>query len=90
MWLAKKLTVDMFPLIQNVNINEIIPVIIQQHLLLFEEKILKHFPTLNIKNYNWIPNPFSGVNTSSYEFLLQEEEFVMLSTNCTFKMKFFK
>lgn len=44
---------------------------------------------MNIENYDWIRNPFSAVNTSSYEFSLpEEEEFITLSTNRTLKTKF--
>ncbi|KOC62604.1 Zinc finger BED domain-containing protein 5 [Habropoda laboriosa] len=86
--IIQKRRVDMFPSVQNNNIGEIIP-IITQHLALLEEKITKYFPALNIENYDWIRNPFSAVNTSSYEFSLQEKEkFITLSMDRTLKMKF--
>lgn len=69
----------MFPSIKNN--NEIIP-IITEHLALLKEKITKYFPELNIEEYDWIRNPFSTNNTSSYEFTLTvEEEFITLTTD---------
>ncbi|XP_022168388.1 zinc finger BED domain-containing protein 5-like isoform X2 [Myzus persicae] len=84
--IIQKNTVDMFPSIKNN--NEIIP-IITEHLALLEEKIKKYFPELNIEKYDWIRNPFSTINTSSYEFTLEEEEeFITLTTDRTLKIKF--
>jgi len=76
----------MFPSIKNN--NKIIP-ITTEHLALLEEKITKYFPELNIEKYDWIRNPVSTINTSSYEFKLEEEEeFITLTTNQTLKIKF--
>ncbi|KAL4153167.1 hypothetical protein QTP88_001000 [Uroleucon formosanum] len=60
----------------------------EEHLALLEEKITKYFPELNIEKYNWIRNPFSTINTSSYEFTLEEEEEFITLTDRTLKIKF--
>ncbi|KAL4105228.1 hypothetical protein QTP88_020490 [Uroleucon formosanum] len=61
----------------------------EEHLALLEEKITKYFPELNIEKYDWIRNLFSTINTSSYEFTLEEEEeFITLTTDRTLKIKF--
>lgn len=86
--ISEKNTVDMFPSLHNKNVEEIISVIIE-HLTLLEEKIASYFPSLNTENFDWIRNPFGPVNTSSWEFSLQEEEeLIALSTDRTLKIKF--
>lgn len=81
-------TIDMFPLLQNEDANEIISVI-TEHLSLLQEKIVSYFPSLNIEKYDWIRNPFCEGDTSSNEFSLQEaEDFISLSSDRTLKIKF--
>ncbi|CAI6363212.1 unnamed protein product [Macrosiphum euphorbiae] len=84
--IIQKNTVDMFPSIKNN--NEIIR-IYNRTFSIIRRKITKSFPELNIEKYDWIRNPFSTINMSSYEFTLkEEEEFITLTTDRTLKIKF--
>lgn len=86
--LIEKNTVDMFPLLANENVNEVIPVV-AEHLTLLQEKIASYFPSLSIEKYDWLRNPFCAGDTSSSEFSLQEEEdFISLSSDRSLKLKF--
>ncbi|VEN56237.1 unnamed protein product [Callosobruchus maculatus] len=75
--------IDMFPLLQNEDTNEIIPIVIE-HLSSLQEKIAKYFPSLDIEKYDWVRNPFGEAVTSSNELSLREEEdFISLSSDRT-------
>ena len=79
---------DMFPLIRKTSIEKMTPIIVE-HLTIFENRIEKYFPSINIQDFDWIRDPFADLtatNPCNLE-LCEEEELASISSDRELKLK---
>ena len=74
-WKSRALegNLEMFPLVDQRKLKEILPLILD-HLTSLQEKIDYYFPALLVEDYDWVRNPFIEVQSRTGQFTLKEEE----------------
>ena len=55
---------DMFPLIRKRSIEKMTPIIVE-HLTIFENRIEKYFPSINIQDFDWFRDPFADLTATN-------------------------
>ena len=85
----KNNTLNKFPSFQTKKIADISAAIIE-HLTILDEKIAFYFPSLKLKSYDKIRNPFGTFKCSNLELSLQEEEEIIIVHRSLLKLEFTK
>ena len=80
---------DMFPSVRKTYLTEM-TLVISAHLTCLENRIQEYFPSISIKEFDWIRNPFLDLpvtNLSNFD-LCEEEELASLSSDRGLKLKY--
>jgi len=81
----KKLT--MFPRTAELDVDASLISLISESILLLKDKMTKHFPSINVEDYNWVRNPFSVNEVMGLTFA-EENNLISLKNDRTLKLKF--